>query len=106
MLCLLLPCSEARCWEGVSRPYLAARGQGGPSKLALQHDPVVLTCPLSFIVPPKATIPIVLWLAVFGVSSSHFLSAQPAFQSTAGQGQRVENLDELWPETAGDGQTP
>lgn len=35
----------------------AWRGHGQP---ALQHNPIVLICPLGFLIPPKATTPIVL----------------------------------------------
>ena len=92
------PCSETRCAVGsVSRPHLAALGKGGPSKLALQSEPTVLTCPPGFLIPPKATIPIVLVVSyLLGTQAPTSCHPNLPFGAAAAQGQQVGNVDELW----------
>lgn len=87
-------------------PGRRTEGWGGCRKPALQHEPGVLACPLSCMIPPTATTPIVLVVSYLWGLRAPLLVIPICLSERCWQGQRVENWDELWPETAGDGQPP
>jgi hypothetical protein len=67
----------------------------------------ILTLPKIIIILPKATIPHpCAELSSLGVQVIFFFFfLHPVFQRAAGWAQRAENLDVLWPETAGGTET-
>lgn len=79
--------------------------RGGHAQLACQHH---LTCPLGSIsIPPKTTAPVVPVVGCLWGLKPLFLVISYAFQNTALRlGTGVEDLNELWPDTAADRQAP